>query len=345
MVAIINNIPCLSENNIKTVIGSNIEITDALDWYAKLNIYGKSTQDGTPTPTAPFDIVSVGDSGSFDVKVCGKNLVDKSIFTFSNQRISSQTFLEILPNTNYTFSVSIANGVDGVIYIYDNDKNLINSYIQNTSNPLLLSITTPSNAKYLRINQWYIGNISSIDDIDIQLELGTIATEYEPYKGVQTLSINDTLYGIPVSSGGNFIDENGQQWITDEIDYLKGKKIQRIYKETFSGTASYTNNGGLYFLDFKPSKNINATVKALMSNKYILQPDPNSAWAGSDTCISIESNTKIRVYNGDTNISCDVIYALETPIETDINQQSLLLFEGENNVISDANLEIRYISK
>lgn len=40
-----------------------------------LTIYGKSTQDGTPTPDAPVPIVSAGDGGSVEVKVTGKNLV------------------------------------------------------------------------------------------------------------------------------------------------------------------------------------------------------------------------------------------------------------------------------
>ena len=44
-----------------------------------LNLYGKSTQDGTPTPENPVDIVSVGDSGSVAVQACGKNLLDYSL--------------------------------------------------------------------------------------------------------------------------------------------------------------------------------------------------------------------------------------------------------------------------
>lgn len=39
-----------------------------------LTVYGKSTQDGTPTPDAPVPIVSAGDGGSVAVKVTGKNL-------------------------------------------------------------------------------------------------------------------------------------------------------------------------------------------------------------------------------------------------------------------------------
>lgn len=40
-----------------------------------LNIYGKTTQDGTPTPEAPVEMVTAGNSGVITVKVLGtKNL-------------------------------------------------------------------------------------------------------------------------------------------------------------------------------------------------------------------------------------------------------------------------------
>ena len=60
-----------------------------------------------------------------------------------------------------------------------------------------------------------------------QLELGDTATEYESYKPVQSLAVNRTLYGIPVTSGGNYTDSNSQQWICDEIDFDRGVLIQR----------------------------------------------------------------------------------------------------------------------
>lgn len=40
-----------------------------------LTVYGKSTQDGTPSPDNPVPIVSAGDGGSVAVKVTGKNLL------------------------------------------------------------------------------------------------------------------------------------------------------------------------------------------------------------------------------------------------------------------------------
>lgn len=43
-----------------------------------------------------------------------------------------------------------------------------------------------------------------------------------------TLQTPTGLPGIPVTSGGNYTDANGQKWITDEIGFKKGVKIQNI---------------------------------------------------------------------------------------------------------------------
>lgn len=45
---------------------------------------------------------------------------------------------------------------------------------------------------------------------------------------VKTLD-DDTLCGIPVTSGGNYTDENGQQWVCDEVDFARGVHIQRVF--------------------------------------------------------------------------------------------------------------------
>ncbi|MBR5004187.1 MAG: hypothetical protein IKY14_01825, partial [Erysipelotrichaceae bacterium] len=42
----------------------------------------------------------------------------------------------------------------------------------------------------------------------------------------QNLSLPYTLHGIPVTSGGNYTDADGQEWICDEVDFAKRKYIQ-----------------------------------------------------------------------------------------------------------------------
>jgi hypothetical protein len=53
---------------------------------------------------------------------------------------------------------------------------------------------------------------------------------------VQTITAQtpNGLPGIPVASGGNYTDENGQQWICDEIDFARGVYVQRVREVDFA---------------------------------------------------------------------------------------------------------------
>lgn len=62
---------------IGTETGNPVSVSDAFSApLCGLTVYGKSTQDGTPTPDAPVPIVSAGDGGSVAVKVTGRNLLN-----------------------------------------------------------------------------------------------------------------------------------------------------------------------------------------------------------------------------------------------------------------------------
>ena len=105
--------------------GNPIAVDDAFSApLCGLTVYGKSTQDGTPTPDAPVPIVSAGESGSVAV-------------TLSDGNGKTQT----------------------------------------------LTLPTPTG-----------------------------------------------LPGIPVTSGGNYTDPQGQQWVCDEVDLERGVKVQNVGK-------------------------------------------------------------------------------------------------------------------
>ena len=56
------------------VAGESVSMDDAVEFgFIGCRIFGKTTQDGTPTPDAPVELVSVGDSGSITVNVTGEN--------------------------------------------------------------------------------------------------------------------------------------------------------------------------------------------------------------------------------------------------------------------------------
>ena len=55
----------------------------------------------------------------------------------------------------------------------------------------------------------------------------------------QSMLVPYTLRGIPVSSGGNYTDANGQQWVCDEVDFAMGVYIQRVGAYAYTGEESW----------------------------------------------------------------------------------------------------------
>lgn len=84
---------------------------------------------------------------------------------------------------------------------------------------------------------------------NIQVEEAISPTAYEPYHNPQSLSISTPtgLPAIPVDSGGNYTDANGQQWIADYIDLKRGKYVQNIRILELTGQEPYIVAGTSYF--------------------------------------------------------------------------------------------------
>lgn len=97
------------------------------------------------------------------------------------------------------------------------------------------------------------------DGGSLTITIGVSETDSNP----QTLTVQKPanvpvfLPGIPVIKGGNYTDENGQQWICDEVDFEKGIYTQRIVKKVLTGTEStihkYGANSICYFFEFSQS--------------------------------------------------------------------------------------------
>lgn len=100
---------------------------------------------------------------------------------------------------------------------------------------------------YIYIANDYLPTIiTKLNAAKIQLEIGTKATVYEPYREqFLTLPTPNGLPGIPVTSGGNYIDSTGQQWVCDEIDLERGVKVQRIDKGAFDSTKTLAEQNAI----------------------------------------------------------------------------------------------------
>ena len=200
----------------------------------------------SPSPEYPQELVSTEPA----VSVTGKNLIPPTIGTISTQgitsspasdgtvllsgtatqeisRVVSQNFL--LQPGKYTLSVIGINKIDGNkdrVYLNAADgSGTIVNYVM-VDKPVTFEM--PYSMVVRAAIVFATGSTYENRTVGIQLEVGDTATEFEPYKPVQSLDVTRPIRGVPVTSGGNYTDENGQQWFCDEVDLERGVYVQRI---------------------------------------------------------------------------------------------------------------------
>lgn len=255
-----------------TETGNPIAVDDAFSApLCGLTVYGRSTQDGTPTPDAPVPIVSAGDGGSVVVKVTGKNLIqpyEKDTRIAKNgvtmdYNVASQLVhvygtatgmadifdtrqeIPLSVKSNVTMSITVRAGKipDGVIIQYSDFVTLGLSCTG--SKPYDTGAFNRPDAPGSVRFAMNIPKGTTVDfTIAVQLELGRTVTAYSPYREqLLTLPTPNGLPGIPVTSGGNYTDENGQRWVCDEVDLERGVKVQRVKVLNLLNSSGFDNNG------------------------------------------------------------------------------------------------------
>lgn len=266
--------------------GNPIAVDDAFSApLCGLTVYGKSTQAGTPTPDAPVPIVSAGDGGSVAVKVTGKNLFP----VITNANLSKINKPAGGTRYGYVFHVSVESSVT----VSGNADIYMNCFVGDfdtktqtyTQEAQLISEKGGTYAKTLQ-SGWYVAYLANdylptilikLNDAKIQLEIGTEATVYEPYREqLLTLPTPTGLPGIPVTSGGNYTDPQGQQWVCDEVDFKKEVYVQRIGKRTITSKDAFLRSGlstddvNHFALDnFSVHIGTPGNKNALMSNRFV----------------------------------------------------------------------------
>ena len=155
---------------------------------------------------------------------------------------------------------------------------------------------------------------------DVQLEMGSEATAYEPYTE-QSVQLPYTLNAIPVASGGN-VTINGQQYIADYVDVERGKVVRTCEMETFN-----TKNGRIdeeYRLAFE-----SGYIAADGSKECIFSAFRWSSWTttanGNFIYIKNIKKTNNELYTAqelkELSIDFDVIYQLLEQQETDLTPE------------------------
>ena len=270
---LLDNFKAKAKGNIsKKGHGEAVNIIDSIESELNgLKLYGKSTQDGTPTPDNPIPIVSAGDGGTITV-------------TVSDGAEQSQT----------------------------------------------LPVSTPNG-----------------------------------------------LPGIPVTSGGNYTDADGQQWVCDEVDFARGKYVQRFKMLEFDGTEDWKQTGSstpeIYRWYLKPD-NIKTpsswSVKIILWSTHYLSKTSKETF-NLEQGISVDSYASMIFSDENHNTTVGdwksylaaqkaagtpvkVVYELETPVETNIPEETIEAYKSMKtyapvtNIMTDstpaAGIEIEYAS-
>ena len=234
--------------------GNPIAVDDAFAAPLRgLTVYGKSTQDGTPAPDAPVPIVSAGEGGNVTVKVTGRNILDLR----TSKESATSSGVTYTRNADYSFTrTGTAANTIGNVWMLGGYKIAPKTDLSNVFCVLLkgvkysikdcvlftISLTgaplTALGQNFVPVQDMYITGVRNDNFIkdktynDIvypAVYVGAKALQYEPYREqLLTLPTPNGLPGIPVPSGGNYTDPQGQQWVCDEVDLERGVRVQRV---------------------------------------------------------------------------------------------------------------------
>jgi len=372
--------------------GTVISVSDAAERaFPGLTIYGRTTQDSTPAPEAPVAVESAGASGAINTTVTGRNLLNPStIRAGSNTTVSDGVATQINADSSTTLTFK-CQGYRGTTLVFSKAVNFTTTGTVAISFEKEIGVTeikfglngkTKDSVVFANIADLPIGiyslsvnftNITqgSVSWKDMMINHGS-AAEYEPYKEKQemTVSTPNGLKGIPVASGGNHTDAEGQQWICDEVDFERGVYVQRINTLIFDGTESwgtFADYPHLFTHDTTQDAQRNRTSVFCSHFPY----DPGGLMEGKDGCRFAVGSVVQKIYklyiSSSIHTSVDtfkawlaersaagdpvtVYYVLYTPIETPLSGEQLAAFaqlrscKPNTTVLNDAGayMDVQY---
>lgn len=334
----------------------------------------------SPSPDYPQEIVSAGDSGNVNVMVRGKNLISPNIewgkagwggtvkntegvvianavngwgvFAFRSPAIGKTVTLSITYRQIETTSDDVEDAF-AVVTIpsiaYPKSGTLYTTMSPKTEESKI-NVTFTSDeyiGVLIRVSEENTGLMRKVELRDIQLEESSKPTAYEPYHEQQSMSVTtpNGLPGIPVSSGGNYTDENGRQWICDEVDLGRGVRVQRVrikalspdlawsYRKTDRGNNNFQVR--IYNADVATIRNeCLCNIMRYTGNGWddIPQNLPKIYANDQEITISFLPNSEyssLEVFKQLlTNVKSVIYYALATPIETPLTASEIAAYKS-----------------
>ena len=270
------------------------KVTEDGKYVVEVKVIGKNKFDGKKYLTMDKNLY---DANSRYITVNNDGSINRNTQTDYRSSSDMEKY-KLIPNTTYTISTTpIIN-----IQIHSKQGRLFDA-----NSPI--TFTTPDDGE---VGIKFIGgaNSTAINNIFVQLEEGTVATEYEPYHETkQTLYLDEPLYNTNNITIYN--DKLGYWKNWDKVVLDGSDGIDYIWNDYISTIKFRTNTvlNGLY-ID-------NATLPKLICNKLIT--DNLTRWSGIDKpCVSIAPNNKVTlrlsISNSGVNINSIKQYLSQNPL-------------------------------
>ena len=256
--------------------GNSIYLDDAIDQFlVGLRIFGKTTQlttKGVQMIPMPYKISGTTVAGvTFEEQADGSVKCTGTATSSAYYPLCGGFAVDAVPIPDWlvegeTYTISGgSSSIDVLLVLYKADG----TGKQFAGAPQL-TFVMPTGYSYFGIFLLCRNGSTASNTVYPMLNAGPVAADYELYTGGKpspnpkypqelvntadsgsvvvsvtsetetqsmTLATPNGLPGIPVSTGGNYIDANGQQWICDEIDFARGVYVQRTGSKMFDGSS------------------------------------------------------------------------------------------------------------
>lgn len=350
----------------------------------------------SPSPDYPQEIVSAGKDGSIGVEVHGKNifggryyysLYSNGILFIDKNRKDEEVKFPYQPKAETigickvlkcqkgkTYVISVTNPNKNATIGMAEYENIENAFRETNAvgfarmvNGTKQLYTTKTDGILVCgiAGTWTDGKTTTHECTEselLQVEEASEATSYEPYHEPQSMSVTtpNGLPGIPVSSGGNYTDENGQQWICDEVDLGRGVYVQRI--ASFVINAKNANNIYVTNLYTHVTVAVNARIRTPEETSNSLETRINrnlfcealpwiaDEWASTVNSMgfvengmvdftvensylglnaaSTDAERKAALVKYFTDKPCQIIYRIATPIEKPLTTAEIAAYKA-----------------
>ena len=331
----------------------------------------------SPSPDYPQEIVSLADSGSVEIVSAGKNLYGGGDLE-GIKKGAAQSFTINWPGGAGTIKFEIGGNAAHIYlairYYDENDEwqgaNGTES-VKNVGDEMTFIFKGLNAAQGENIDMQKVKKIkcefstyssSEIEDLEwnaknIFVSPGVSIGDFPGYfpQTTATYTVENGLPGIPVSSGGNYTDADGQQWICDEIDTKAGVYRQRVGKITFDGGenegwSSYDNVNFKGFMILEPNMKSGRRLEG-MCDRFTIDKDGSSETYGIWLGVT---NQYIYFHNCNPSIASSLeewrtwlsthpvtlLYPLATPVETPLSDAVDTFLGGTNLFISEHEMDV-----